>query len=230
MKPPLIAALTLIAISSYGQFFVQKLSQYEIQNAEKVSLITNELDTISGRVTSVSYIDSTLNKLTLKISGEKQKFALAQIKAIHIIPGEFADYEDMALVPVLKSAGNEEFIKVLPEDGLVIYEKIRLPGKRERYALTQLLNPGFDNKLKVYAHPEASSSGSGSLNGLTLTGQRDNKHLVALNGARPFAINEFNYRKRALQEIYSSCALLKEQKLKWKDFAKHVFTFDQKCP
>jgi len=229
MKPLLLSLFLCSASISYGQFFVQKLSQYEITNAERTYVITNDSDTLTGRITSISYLDSAVNRLTMKIDGEKQKLSIEQIKAIHIIPNELANYEDMALIPVLKSAGNEDFIEVLPEDGWVIYEKMRLPGRREQYILTQLLNPGFDSKVKVYAHPDATSGGSGSMNGLTLTGQRDNMHFVSVKGGRPFPINEFNYRKRSLNEIYGGCSELSYQKLRWKDFAKHMFTYDQKC-
>jgi hypothetical protein len=47
------------------------------------------------------------------------------------MPGQGSGYEDMALLPVLKNLKNKEFIEVLPIDGWVIYEKIRLPGSKK---------------------------------------------------------------------------------------------------
>ena len=224
----LLSYALLISFTN-GQFFVQQLEQVQIQNPEDFYVVTADNDTINGKLSNCVFTDSLINRVTVKVGDEKIKLSLEQIQTIALIPNEAANYEDIALLPVLKGIKNGEFIEALPEDGWVFYEKIRLPGKRERYAMAQLLNPGFDSKLKVYAHPEASDNGSSSLNGITLRGAQDDKHYVSVNQGAPFVIGIFQYRKKALESLYSNCSELKDQKLKWKDFAKHVFTFDQKC-
>jgi len=221
--------LILITSSVQAQFFVQKLNQDQIPGAEKFYVVTNDNDTIYGKMSSQSLTDGVLTQFTLKKGKEKTKYNIEQVKAIGVIPGPFANYEDMALLPVLKDMKNEDFISVLPPDGWVYFERIRLPGKQERYQLAQVRNPGFDSKIKVYTHPDADDGGSTTVNSLTLTGEQDDQHYVSLNNERPFVLSWFKYRKSALEKLYNNCVVLSDKKLKWSEFAKHVFTFDQQC-
>ena len=215
-----------------AQFFVQKLPQDQISWADETYLITNDGDTISGgRISGITSGNFGISKFTYKKGSEKMKFEIGVIQAIHIIPGETSQYQDIALLPIVKNLKNTEFIKVLPEDGLVIYERIALPGRNTRYALAQLLNPGFDSKIKVYAHPDASNDENvTTVNGLMVDGGLDNQHYVSVGGAQTFVLGSFGYRKKSPELLYSSCDVLKnDKKLRWRDFAKHVFTFDQTC-
>lgn len=221
--------LLSIAINCQAQFFVQQLDQMQVQNPTDFYLITNEGDTVRGILRGVSYTDSLISALTVKVGDEKSNYKVADVIKLAIIPGEDAKHEDIALGKVLQNIDNDEFIKVLPDNGWIFFERIQLPGKQERYQLAQLLNPGFDSKIKVYAHPDASSTGSTSISGITVGGALDNQHYVALAGERPFVIDDFRYRKLAQERLYTDCTLLTEQKLKWKDFAEHVFNYDQKC-
>lgn len=229
MKLLLALLFSVFTINCHAQFFVQQLDQMQIQNPNDFYLITNEGDTVRGILRGVSYTDSLISALTIKVGDEKSNYKVADIIKFAIIPGDAAAYEDIALGSVIKNMDNEEFIKVLPDGGWIFYERIQLPGKQERYELSQLLNPGFDSKIKVYAHPDANSTGSTSISGITVGGALDNQHYVALVGERPFVIDDFRYRKLAQERLYGDCKLLADQKLKWKNFAEHVFTYDQKC-
>ena len=230
MKRPLALLFVLALVDAHAQFFVQKLSQEQISNAEKTFVVTNAGDTLEGSISSFSATGNGITKFTLKVGTEKTKYELKNIQSISIIPGEASAYEDFALIPVLKNVKNEDFIKVLPQDGRVIYERILLPGKSEKYGLAQLLNPGFDKKIKVYVHPDANTDGNvTSVNGLMVDGGLDDKHYVSINGGQAFVIGNFGYSKKAPKLLYASCPIFGDTKLKWKSFAKHVFKFDQQC-
>lgn len=232
MKPVLITLILNIAVAATvrAQFFVQKLGQDQLTYSQEIYIVTQEQDTLRGTLGGTTYIDGTISKLTLRQpGGEKIKLSLKDIQVLAVVPGEEAQYDDMALLPVLKELKNEDFLKVLPEGGWVFFERIQLPGKQERFILSQVVNPGFDSKIKVFVNPDAGDTGSSSLNGLTLGGARDDSHYVSVAGGRPFLIGSFRYKKKALEKIYNNCAELKSQKLVWKDFAQHVFIYDQKC-
>ncbi|WP_425391789.1 hypothetical protein [Ekhidna sp.] len=223
----LICCVVISNVSA--QFFVQKLDQTQILNPEQFYIINNEGDTIRGKLGGVTFTDSLITSVVVKNGDSKTKYRISDIEKLAVIPGDQADYDEMALNKIIKNLDNDEFIKVLPEGGWVFYERIRLPGKRERYELAQLLNPGFDSEIKVYAHPDATDSGSTSINGLTVGGLNDNQHYVTLREGQAFVMNNFNYRKKANERLYNNCEALSSQKLKWKDFATHVFTYDQDC-
>jgi hypothetical protein len=214
---------------TFAQFFVQKLPQDKIQFAEEAYMLLSNGDTIRGKLGAVSFRDGFIDKINIRVNGERFSAKLADIDAFGVIPGQGSGYEDMALLPALKNLKNKEFIEVLPKDGWIIYEKIRLPGKQERYQLAQLLNPGFDSKIKVFEHPEGESTGSTKVNGITLDGLRDNRFYVSVNGDRVIEITDLQYRKRALEQIFNFCTELRDKKLKWKEFPEDVFLHFQKC-
>jgi hypothetical protein len=95
--------------------------------------------------------------------------------------------------------------------------------------MQQLLNPGFDTKLKVYTHPDGESTGFTKVSGITFAGLRDNVYFVSVSGDRVIEVRDFQYRKRALENIFNSCPDLRGKKLKWKEFPEDVFLHFQKC-
>ncbi|NQZ76098.1 MAG: hypothetical protein HRT61_08310 [Ekhidna sp.] len=224
-----IAFTTLILCKTQAQFFVQQLDQLEIANADEIYVVFSNGDTLTGEIRGAVYSDSLLTRFTLKAGDEWIKIAASDLQLLAIQPGLASNYKDIALLPIIRDIDNDDFIDVLPEDGWVFFERITLPGKRKAQALSQLLNPGFDQKLKIYKDPQSSNMGGSSINGLLLEGGLDDSHLVSIDGAQTFRIGNFSYRKKSLDLLYNDCKALADQKLRWKDFAKHVFTYDQKC-
>ncbi len=211
-----------------AQIFVQKLSQDQILNLDSY-VVTQADDTVYGRISTVSSVGGTISRLTLKTGGEKIKFDIEGIKMLSVLPDDFTRFEETTILPALKTINNKDFISVLPEDGRVFYETIRLPGRQEQYILTQLLNPGFDSKIKVYAHPDAESAGSTTVNGLAVDGGNDNVHFFSINGERPFQFDNWGYPKKAPERLFSNCEALMKDKLRWKDLPKHIWIYDQEC-
>ncbi len=214
---------------TFAQFFVQRLPQDKIKFAEEAYMVLTTGNTIRGKLGTVSFIDGFVNKINIRVNGERFSANLEDITSFAVIPGQGSGYEDMALLPVLKNLKNEAFIEVLPKDGWVIYEKIRLPGKPERYQLSQLLNPGFDSKIKVFVHPEGESTGYTKVSGITLEELRDNQYFVSVLGEPVQVISDLQYRKRALERIFNFCPDMREKKFKWKEFPEDVFFHFQKC-
>lgn len=214
---------------AFTQFFVQKMPQNQITGTEQAYVVLINGDTLRGRINQISFQEDLIRQVTLKHNDQKLKLGIQQILAIGVIPPDRARYDDAALFPVLRSMKNKEFIEVLPDSGYVIYEKIRLPERQERYEMAQLLNPGFDSKIKVYAHPDAEDTGFTKISGLAVEGLKDNVHYVSVMGEPIMELRDFRYRKRALSMLYSDCEALQGLKLKWKDFVDHVFTHFQGC-
>tara|TARA_R110001592_G_scaffold22214_5_gene88662 strand:- start:1038 stop:1733 length:696 start_codon:yes stop_codon:yes gene_type:complete len=230
MKPIFFSLLFILGITqASAQFFVQKLSQNEIPKADEAYAVLTSGDTIRGTVGTVSLSDGIFDKINIRENGERFTININDLVRLAILPSDWAKFDEMALLPVLRNLKNKEFIEVLPKDGWIFFDKIQLPGKQERYQLAQLMNPGFDSKVKVYAHPDAESTGSTSVSSITLEGLRDNTYFISVNGERVFQFYDFQYRKRGFEKLFTSCPALKGKKLKWKEFPEDVFLHHQKC-
>ncbi|WP_339697839.1 hypothetical protein [uncultured Roseivirga sp.] len=230
MKPIFFSLFLILGITQgYAQFFVQKLSQSEIYKADEAYVVLTSGDTIRGSVGTVTLNDGTLDKINIRENDERFAINIEDIVTLAVLPSSSTRFDDMALLPIIRNLKNKEFIEVLPEGGWVFFEKIQLPGKQERYQLSQLMNPGFDSKIKVYAHPEAESTGHTKVSAITLEGLRDNTYFISVNGERVFQISDFQYRKRGFEKLFTNCPALKDKKLKWKEFPEDVFLHHQKC-
>lgn len=230
MKLLFTCLLLILGVSqASSQFFVQRLPQDKIKFSEEAYMVLTTGDTIRGKLGAVTYHGGFIDKINIRVNGEKFSADLNDIVSFAVIPGDRSGYDEMALLPVLRTIKNKEFIEVLPDDNWVIYEKIRIPGRQEEYQLSQLLNPGFDTKIKVFTHPQGESTGSTNVNGITLDGLRDNRYYVSVYGAPVIEITDLQYRKRALDRIYNSCPEFRDKKLKWKEFPEDVFLHFQKC-
>ena len=198
MKPLFFSLFLILGLNQlHSQFFVQKLQQKNISETKEVYAVLVNGDTIRGQLRAKKMINDHITGLTIKADDNVFNLEISQMLTFAVNPDIGTNYDDAALLPRLREINNEEFIKVLPQDGWVIYERIRLPGKREDYLMTQLLNPGFDTKIKVYAHPDGESTGSTSIGSITLDGLNDNTYFVALTGERVFQLYDFQYRKRS---------------------------------
>lgn len=92
----------------------------------------------------------------------------------------------------------------------------------------QLLNPGFDTKLKVYDLPNAKS-GETSIGGIAVGGDKATAYLVVKNG-ESLKITKKKYKKQDFKLLFSDCPkILENNEPNFKEFATHVFFYDQLC-
>ncbi|GEM_PF-3550983 len=255
MKKTLCCLLAgLLSFSTSAQFFQQQIQQLNINGAEKGYVVIDTGDTISGTISRVWYQDSLISQVRIKSGEDRLDFPIENIKRLAVIPDDFAPMEEAALGPVLRSIKNKKFIELLPEDGYVIFERIRIPntGRQEIFRLAQVLNPGWDTKVRVYKHPEGISTGSTSV-GLnenfmvTTEGLMENIYYISVDGDPIIEFRDFQYRNKGIERIYNYCAEFKEtdakkikkakkkgdgevwRKLKWKEFPEDLFLHFQKC-
>ena len=229
----IIAFFGCYSFSLQAQFFVPKLTQDEMTQYETLYVVDNAGDTIHGKLMNTSYDTDRLKSFTLKTDGGKRKFKTADAKVLAVKPWIDPDQDSGPIsLPNLMRATDPEFNAIVITDW-VFYEKVQLPTKKEKYAFIQLLNPGFDSKIKIYVHQNADKTATLEMKGITLAGDDDQSHLVVINGGKSELIRKRNYKDQALSKLYKDCNVIKEMyagdKFRWKDFAKHVFIYDQKC-
>lgn len=161
-------------------------------------------------------------------TGEKTRYDAEDIASMRLVAsgwGKFAATSEGA--GSLTRMQNTDF-DALDRD-YIYFEQARLPGKKERYVLLQLVNPGFDSKLKIFDDPRAAQTGGIAMGGVAMTGGNLKSYYVVRDG-EAYLIKKGKYKKEFLN-IYGNCAHLKQtfDKIKWLDFAEHVYAHEQHC-
>lgn len=112
------------------------------------------------------------------------------------------------------------------------FHSVRHP-RSERVAIRQLINPGFDSRLRVYHLPNSKEGtlGDGSLNWF---GGMSNAFLVVKDDGEVQRVKQREYRKKVFPVLFADCPDLLDRYRgdfrKFKFFAEHVFLYDQLCP
>jgi len=161
-------------------------------------------------------------------SGEKRWFEVADIERLSVK----LDLQKSVELLNEHSSSLENFIKAartdfseLAEREYTIYEPVEV--KTEVYRLHQLMNPGFDSKIKVYylvtgsfdEHQEIANS---ELSNLTVV-KADRSQIK---------VKEGKYKKRYFEELYGDCEMMMNypaDERQFKYFAEHVYVYDQVC-
>jgi hypothetical protein len=145
---------------------------------------------------------STLAKIGTIIEGSESITAVAKLDVNEIIEREF-----------------------------IIYEQALLPKKKDKYALLQLLNPGFDGRIKVYENPMGGESGL-SVGGIKVTGGEEKSFLVVKDGDKSMKIKKGSYKKD-FSMLFGDCTemlkILSDEKIHFQDMALHVLYYNLNC-
>lgn len=186
---------------------------------------------IQGRITNALSVNGTIRSVTVKGADKnKSKLKAAQIQAMKVKMTGLAKLEAMgestsSLTEMMKADFDE-----ISNREWVIYEQALLPKKKAKYALLQLLNPGFDARIKVYQNPDAGESGQTSIGGFAVTGGEDTSYLIVKDGSKSSKVKKMSYKK-SFPDLLEGCTALGDyqDKPKFRDFAAHVFLFNQEC-
>ncbi|MCU0457828.1 MAG: hypothetical protein MUE37_01895 [Bacteroidales bacterium] len=219
---------------AYSQGFVETIEEggFAAMYGNECVVTLQSGEEITGRFAGGVYVNNGLTRLKVKSeSGENVKFTPEQVVSLKV------KVSDLMKLSMISDAGSsiKEFansdLNSIVERGWVIFETATTPGQKEAKRVLQLLNPGFDTKIKVFAEPGAKTGGL-SIGGLQVTGGEDRVYLFVKGGAQAFKVKKGSYRDN-FQELYSDCPQMLEyfqgEKIRWDDVALHVFTYDQLC-
>ena len=130
----------------------------------------------------------------------------------------------------ITEAANLDVNEIIERE-FIIYEQALLPKKKDKYALLQLLNPGFDDRIKVYENPMGQESGL-AVGGLQVTGGEDKSFLVVKDGEKSMKIKKGSYKKD-FSMLFGDCPqmlkILSDEKIKFQDMALHVLYYELNC-
>ncbi|MBB3698896.1 hypothetical protein KMW28_09010 [Flammeovirga yaeyamensis] len=235
-KASIITLLALFFTTfSFAQSFVPTLSVNGMVQSKEAYVIKNDGSKITGKITAASLTNNVLKSVSIKTAdGTKMKFKAADIKQLGVKPKEFFKFEQSMTAGSIKELAGRNFEDVVDQE-YVYYEQALLPGKKNKFALMQLLNPGFDHVVKVYKDPNAKQTGGLGVAGVKVTGGIDKSYLVTDTGSnRAILIEKKKYKKEGQKVIFTKCPEVfgkyyAGDKFQWKDFAEHVYVYDQLC-
>ena len=190
-------------------------------------------DTLSGKLTSASLINNYLKNVTLKTeAGSKHKLDATEMKTLKVKASA------LAKMAMMNESANSIFRTVQTDFNSIVqreyiyFEQALRATKKDKPAMMQLLNPGFDRVIKVYADPNANETGGLQMNDVSLTGGADKSYLFVKNNEKVVIVKKGSYRKN-FDELYGDCpdmlVAFEGDKTKFKDIAGHVFVYDQHC-
>jgi hypothetical protein len=230
----LVTILLMVTDKTFSQGFVAAIEDEGLStlygNACILKLKSGE--EITGKFVGGVYIKDGLSKIAIKLeNGEKAKFVPEQVISLKIKASKL-----MKLFMVseasssIKEMFHSDFNEIVNRD-YIIFETALTAKKTDTYRLLQLINPGFDSKIKVFAEPSAKTGGL-SVGGVQLTGGQDRAYLFVKGGDKAIMVKKGSYSKN-FEELYADCpqmvSAFQGEKIKWDDVALHVFTYDQLC-
>jgi hypothetical protein len=221
--------------TTFSQGFIAEIEADDIGTIlnNPTTVVLQNGDTLKGELSSASLGYGYLKKVTLKLSdGKKRKLEAAEMTILWV---KASDLAKMAMVNesgssvfrLTKTSFNEIFNREY-----IIFEQALRANKKDKPAMMQLLNPGFDHSIKVYSDPNADETIGLSVGGIPLTGGKNKSYLFVKGKSKVVIVEKGSY-KRNFDDLYGDCKEMminfEGEKKKFNDMAGHVFVYDQIC-
>jgi len=227
MKKLTIVAFLLIVQQSFSQsyrFFPEMEITSLSMNEGEVTLMTGEV--IKGKLgLATMQTSSGLQRITsvrVRVGDKKGKYKAKEIKEILIK----ADWSDESLSEA--NSGDGLQIQWYSEANAEYYIFKSVSDKKGKTRLMQLVNPGFDHAIQVYADPKAKESSFAAMVGKD---SAKSYYLTKGDGHEGTYVKKSKYKK-LFPKIFGDCASMASEygeKVKWGDLAQHIYFYDQEC-
>lgn len=166
-------------------------------------VITVDGKTYSGKLKNAMFGTNGMMSFKLKDdAGEDTKFKAVDVKQLKIKVDGLAKLEIISEQSSnIQKLAKSNFKEVVDRK-FIYWQSVKLPGK-DKVMLLQLLNPGFDNLLKVYEVPNAKSAET-SVDGVAVSGNKAKAYYVVKNG-ETIKITKKKYKKIDYELLLGDC-------------------------
>ena len=211
-------------IPAYDRFSGKETSYIMLEDGSKVEGTLEDLDRKKGLIEEVVIKDASGKKITLKPE---------QIKAMYLMPSGFSKFSTNMDVGTKVKKWDAKYIdSEIIKKGYAYFEKAKVVIKKDQeMLLMQLLNPGFNSKIKVFHDPFAAETMRLGVGGMTMAGGDDKSYYVQTGDFPAKRIKKKDYDNE-IKVMYASCPLLVKkigEKIRWTEFAQHVYEFTFDC-
>ncbi|HRJ31638.1 MAG TPA: hypothetical protein PLV21_17055 [Cyclobacteriaceae bacterium] len=236
MKNLILIMLVSISSTALAQGFITPLEADDmpifVNNKECIVKLASG-EEVTGKFLGGTMVNGYLSNFNIRLeNGEKAKFKPEDVERLSIKASKMAKLAMVAeSIGSIKEMTNTNFDEIVNREYL-IFETAMRHNKASKLRLMQLLNPGFDSQIKVFADPNAKETMGVGVGGMKLTGGVDKSYLFVQNNEKAILVKKGSYKKN-FEELYAKCPAMLQafqgEKIKWADVAGHVFAFDQVC-
>ena len=225
-----VCLLMLCSIQLSGQGFIKAVDN---PWSQECYVTLNNGEEYKGKLSSAVFSGGSVRSLTVKHEdGTKHKYKAEDVKRLLIRFGELAKIETiMEGTTSIQELLELDFNEIIQRE-YIIFEQALLPKKKNKYALLQLVNPGFDNRIKVYENPTGQETGTMSVGDVAVTGGKERSYLVVKDGEKSVKVKKGSYKK-SFSKLFADCEemmkMYGQRKVKFNDMAYHVLHYDIIC-
>lgn len=226
MKNVTFLALLVAGVQAQAQQFLPPIETFSSKKnaylittkGERVEFILDDLDRKRGLIYDVE--GKTLD-------GKKFDYKAEEIQEMGLPPSNFAKFASATESTNSIARAKRTDVSQVGRELVLFFQEYLDDDKRT--VLVQLLNPTFADKIRVYDDPFAAETAGIGFAGVQMTGGMD-KSFYVKHGGKTFRLKKKNYDEY-IAKFYGSCPdmLAKFKSMPWRDFAAHVFYFDQSC-
>ncbi|WP_289055978.1 hypothetical protein [Carboxylicivirga marina] len=232
MKSQIIPVVMLfLAFTSSAQSFMPPISGSTL-TTRKGMVITLDGDTVKGKFQFIGNLGNIKNVTVKDSSGIKHKLGREQIKKMMIIVEKLDAINTITSSSSIEDFVKTDFMKVAKTDYFIWERAVTI--KKGKLKVMQLVNAGFDSKVKVYRDPIPKETGTLTVGGLGLTGGLEKSYYILKAGDdKAIKIEKGKYKKQYYDIFVSDCPKMKDilenKKPDWDSLPAHIFAFDQLC-
>jgi hypothetical protein len=229
MKKFILTNLVMfISLFTYAQQFYTPLTTL---TGDAVAT-TSDGRVISGDIRMVSMGMKGLMSFRIKdaVTEEVHKFEAEEVKTLSIRMDGIAKFETLSQQTSNISRMSKANFKEYETREFIYFHQVEWPDKPGKFLLVQLLNEGWDSKVKVYDYP-IKKTGTTSIGGIAVMGGEAKSFIVDFEG-KTSIVDRNNYKKTHFDRMFSGCEnvmALEEKYKSFEDFALHVFTYEKEC-
>lgn len=226
--------ITLFVHNFYGQEFNKSVDKLAWRDT--IYIITNSGDSLSAFLHDFKKNKGCLTSLDIKwnLSSKKPDLSFDSIKFVYLKEesNNSSSFSFGALEKLVHGTSGS-----LIERGYGYFEKVLVQIKKDKepeIAFMQLINRGFDQKIKIYSNPNPwkSTSGTGfGIGGVQLVEEKEITYYVKIvNSDKPAFLIRSKDIQKDLDSIFVGCPSLVEelkQKINFNNFPKYIATYNQ---
>ncbi|WP_428666924.1 hypothetical protein [Runella sp.] len=211
-------------IPAYDRFSGKEISYITLENGTQLEGMLEDLDRRKGLIEEVVIKDA---------GGKKIKLKPEQIKSMYLMPSGYSRLStNMDVGNKVKKWDAKYIDNEIIKKGYAYFEKAKVAIKSDQeLLLMQLLNPGFNSKVKVFHDPFAAETMRIGFGGMTTAGGDDKSYYVQVGEFPAKKLKKKDYDNE-IKVMYASCPTLVKkigEKLRWTEFAQHVYEFTFDC-
>lgn len=224
-------SITLLLVSLgpvMAQDFVEPFTEF-ISDRE-CYVITNDGEKITGYLGGATEWGGFVTRLRIRDeAGKLYKFKAQEVKQFAIRPGVLAKLATLADGSTsVRHAIQTDQNDILDREW-IYFDAQEMPRRKNKIALLQLLNPGFDEHIKVYFHRNGSKSAPIVLANIALVGGEDRTYWVVKGDSKPEIVRKASYKKSFANlfddepDLFSTVS----RRPKFKNFASHIQYYNE---